>query len=97
MSLPGPSLRAPSAEREFSENKIAEAGWTRIVVERVRGSEYDMMQFCSDSFGLGLCEPHWDYADKDDKSTWYVFIWYGTCNFYFKNERDAALFILRWS
>ena len=93
-------MRPAPAERTQAQNTLLDEFWTEVCVAKnkldsTNKDMFKMMKYCEEMFGPGRIEPsanNW----LDEEDVWYVFTWYGYWNFYFKNERDATMFILRW-
>jgi hypothetical protein len=54
----------------------------------------DMQSWCTDNFGIG----GWVYANPDDweERYWAISSAFGNTTFYFKDEKHATIFALRW-
>ena len=72
--------------------------WTKVIISKAVLPIDDlrpMTEFCN-MFGYGIFEPD-EKALDINSVVWYVFVWYGRYDFYFKNPEDATMFRLRWS
>ena len=93
-------MRPAAAERIQAEQVLDSEGWTVVKIDK-GGRDMDptahisMLAWCEKTIGPGRVEPGDNWLDGED--VWYGFTWYGYWNFYFKNERDATMFTLRWA
>lgn len=87
-------MRKAPAERMLAQKHLLELGWTEVTVDKFENKTmFDAMKWCEDHIGVGRPEPAlW----LDGNDVWYAFTWFGYWHFYFKHEKDAIAFSLRW-
>lgn len=92
--------RAATNERHKAEDALEYIGWTCVKLSRdkqlnIPDQFTQMMKWCEDNIGTGRVEVEPDRIDMNDH--WYSFSWYGYWNFWFRHEKNATIFVLRWS
>lgn len=95
-----PEFRAASNDRHLAEVQLEQLGRIPVKLSRLGQQNnplqfIEMMKWCEDNIGLGRVEVEQGKIDSADM--WYSFSWYGYWNFWFRYERDATLFSLRWA
>lgn len=81
----------PIEDLVLSEGKIY--GSRYYTAEPVGGNWLDMESWCTETFGPG-CRALWgEKKAPEPAQRWYM----NNRKFWFRNERDRTLFILRWS
>ena len=62
--------------------------------------QYDMEKWCKEHIGKNPLYTSWVSGEPrswEGMGTWCMSTMFGTTFFYFKEEKDAVLFALRWS
>lgn len=85
----------PIEDLVLDERKFAGARF--YTIEPVGGNWRDMENWCTETFGEAA--EVWDLKSADEQFIWpQVGRWYkNDRKFWFRNERDRTLFIMRWS
>jgi hypothetical protein len=83
-------MNRPVEELILSEGKVY--GDSYYCVEPIGGNWIDIETWCLDTFGNPGCHM-WDSGSIDTEQRWYM----NDRKFWFRNERDRTMFILRWS
>ena len=85
----------PIEDLVLDERKFAGARF--YTIEPVGGNWRDMEDWCTETFGEAA--EVWDLKSADEQFIWpQVGRWYkNDRKFWFRNERDRTLFIMRWS
>lgn len=89
--------RPASMERTEAENQLAAQGWHKVILPRTSRNNpdfIDMLEWCENNIGQGRIEI--EAGKINERDHWYTYSWYGYWNFWFRNEADATMFMMKW-